>query len=558
MGQLGPPQQLLDDTDYIAGWLGSSALKCGYSIQSSGTKQRSSKSKDSLTTRNYILKTSGFVPIATLVARNRQTVPTPQYVKILFGRAIDARQSVIQFFTSYTGNDPNRQSDQKHQHFIDILKKTFDILWPFKPSQSRVGVSSRDQPKATETVEEQFANRFSLLTVEETTEADETSSDILSQTGPSVPQVTIERSQSESEEEFFFAIWALLHELHSIRELLSQICTGYKRDESGLDLVVVSQMTNTAIDLVRRLEQTFDDTKQRPARFPASKFPVWTLPALRYCVQSQHFGTCIMNEMAEFVKPSGKLLGFNMTSCDFCFYPVFVGLKSFLWQLGSSDMFPEILMNMFGTGPLPEDLQRTIELATIYRLSDMTYASEQKTHDEVSRGMHYAFTHKTIPIWVMFGFQILLDVQKLLGKSLSKPFDDLKDHALGFTQEHHPFECPFWDNATHEKSLAPGAKIYHMFPKDIMRACQVDEWDRRLRSDPVLWQPIVDNSVLNRFATEQFYFMKRQPILCGLMKYRILIEESIWRLGREKVHNDILAMAFVYVATRIIAPDTPT
>ncbi|KAI1526143.1 hypothetical protein PtrSN001A_010076, partial [Pyrenophora tritici-repentis] len=97
---------------------------------------------------------------------------------------------------------------------------------------------------------------------------------------PAAPKVVIERSQAEIEEEFFFAIELLLKELQDIRGLLNNIWEDYKK--GTLDLIVSSLMTNTAIDLVRQVEQAFETTLQRPARFPTNLFPVWTLPALRY------------------------------------------------------------------------------------------------------------------------------------------------------------------------------------------------------------------------------------------------------------------------------------
>lgn len=393
----------------------------------------------------------------------------PQTVKVVFGRALEARQGVsISFPHDAIGNE-DVESQKKHQHFINVLKDIADILWPFKPAPRQKGARSGHASTVDKLAAEQFANRFSRLSVEEMTQADSSGQPAPDQSLPEVPMVVVERSQDEVEEEFLFAINALLQELQNIRAYVDNAWTSYKQRQ--LDLVTVSLVTNTSIDLVRRLELSFEDTIQWPTRYAISHFPVWTLPVLRYCIQTQHFEKGNLEEKAESFKPSKYVLGFNMTTCDFCFYLVYVGLKAFLWAIKNDDPFlPEIPMRQFGSGPLPADLSRTVEMALLYRINLKTYILDQMTHDEITRGMQYMVDNKVIPIWITFSMQILLDIHKPLGASMGRPFSDLCEHIESVAVDDHCNDRPFPQGSAQDEAAD---RLFSLIQDDIHRACRM-------------------------------------------------------------------------------------
>ncbi|KAI2478238.1 hypothetical protein Ptr902_10433 [Pyrenophora tritici-repentis] len=314
-------------------------------------------------------------------------------------------------------------------------------------------------------------------------------------------------------------------------------------------------MTNTAIDLVRQVEQAFETTLQRPARFPTNLFPVWTLPALRYCANYAPFATATSSEIGDFVNTSsGSTLGFSMAGCDFTFYPVFTSLTSFPYHIKRGEMYPEISLRKLGTGPLLEGLGQTIELALTYRLSFMTYVSDQWTYDEVTRGMEYVIRSKTIPIWVTFGVQVLLDIGKFLGNSMSRPFSELCECAPYYTSRDQPLQRPFTNGASETAGNEEMLETLEMLRDSIYRACQRDSWYKTLSSEP----RVMENSILARVVTEEFFFYKRQPIICGLMKYRVYAEVTVDQIDRENKERDMFALAYIYKAARILDSSTPT
>lgn len=56
---------------------------------------------------------------------------------------------------------------------------------------------------------------------------------------------------------------------------------------------------------------------------------------------------------------------------------------------------------------------------------------------------------------------------------------------------------------------------------------------------------------------EEFNFIQRQPILCGLMKYRMFAATSTWQLDLEHHQKDMFTMAYIYIASCILEPDAP-
>ncbi|KAF1947863.1 hypothetical protein EJ02DRAFT_7215 [Clathrospora elynae] len=178
--------------------------------------------------------------MAEAVAKNQQIVQITYPVKVHLGRAIDVRQAISQWFAGGMAGDQDEEVNQTHQHFINILEDTFDVLWSFNSFQRKRGKRVHEASSTTASTAEQFASRFSKLTVEEPSETDSSSQQAPDQSLPPVPKVIVERLQDEIEEELFFAINALLRELHDIREMLVQVCNAYKQRKLDLSILSLS------------------------------------------------------------------------------------------------------------------------------------------------------------------------------------------------------------------------------------------------------------------------------------------------------------------------------
>jgi hypothetical protein len=79
----------------------------------------------------------------------------------------------------------------------------------------------------------------------------------------------------------------LLDELYKIEAVALDLWQLYRVGKT--DLIVASPATNIAIDFVRQASAEFEDTVVRPRKYPASRLPVWTLPAVVYNCQTKEF-----------------------------------------------------------------------------------------------------------------------------------------------------------------------------------------------------------------------------------------------------------------------------
>ncbi|KAF2106006.1 hypothetical protein BDV96DRAFT_340413 [Lophiotrema nucula] len=396
---------------------------------------------------------------------------------------------------------------------------------------------------------------------------------------PTVSPVNIKKSEDEVEAEFFFAIDLFLSELHDIRKVIQMEWTAYK--EGKQDMVVASLMTNTAIDLVRQAERDFGDTFVRPARFPASRFPVWTLAALRYSCQAKMFGDLSIQEMEKHVKPSGTLLGLNMSNCEFCFYPVYSGLKALLYATQYGDLYPEVPLDQFGKGPHPPDLGRTIKMASIYQFAVQTYLMDYVTQDEVSRGMRFLLQEpraagekkeaaagvkkptqknetgiedRVIPLWVTFGMQALLDVQGLLGDDMDLSFHELQTLVEALLAPDPPLGDAFTyteeERRQKDRSDEDSKSACTFITQSLQRAVRDDVYSPALSRTEL----IKKHSILSKVAVSRFFFLKRQPILCGYMKYHAFSNELNYRLELERNREEMCWMAYLYAAAQTVVP----
>lgn len=48
---------------------------------------------------------------------------------------------------------------------------------------------------------------------------------------------------------------------------------------------------------------------------------------------------------------------------------------------------------------------------------------------EMTRGIGHLYRTQTIPVWVTFGLQMLLDIQDVMGSSVDKAVKDVQAHA---------------------------------------------------------------------------------------------------------------------------------
>ncbi|KAI4645148.1 hypothetical protein J4E93_005948 [Alternaria ventricosa] len=537
-------RQYKKDTEYIAGWLVEASKKIGFSLNSGpaptpaesqrlkGKDRKKAKeaAKESAKSQPsaYHIRTVDFIPIAEAIAKQAKKVKVPSPLLTVFGRAIKARKEAQAWYKSA------KLEDEGHNHFINILSRVQEILRPLVP------VARAVKPEKSNGVD----NRFKKLTVEEVADTSPKEKVERQATLPPVVTADIEQSEEEAEEEFFFAIHSFLAGIHEIQDVVQD--SWFKTQDFNRDLMASALLTNTAIDLVRRAESEFDLHLKRPSRYPVSKFPVWSLPALLY----HHYHPLPDDvKIQKLVVPSDVSIQVNADEYDkihanWCFWPAYTGLR---FCVNRIKKFPYLDANeeelqAIGAESVPE-IKRTFELAKAFRVYTSAHqrfwAQDEVRELGVTRGMKIMFTDKVVPIWVTFGIQMLLDIQDIKDNRMGegKGFNSSFTHAR-VTLEDELNEWPAFDEWE-----APFPELFgpHTPSGDERSRCR-DTMD--------IYHQLMEHSDIPA--------LKYNPIRCGLIKYDVYFQLHICGWHLERHSGLVCVLGHLYTAGKLLYPNDPT
>lgn len=523
-----------------------------------------------------MIKRTDFIPMAQKIMEHVPKISIPYIVEYTFGRAISERRRVSGWFKSCHGNKSKDDSDERHLHFIGVLVGAFATLFPYTEVKAKPGQVRNPKPVHVETLH--LHNAFAGLTVEEPTESEapDVSDDTHTQGNEHVPKVasvTFEKTEDELEDDFFFAIECFLEEVQAIRSAIKETWDLYKR--TGHDLVIATLTTNTAIgkwwkfinhlitditnnsavELIRQAEDQLELLVERPAKYPAAKFPVWSFPAIVFYDMHDSMQS---SPIEMVVLPSEGVTGAAEGMClhaDWCLYHAYAGIKYYLHltrRIGrhAQQALPAVSKDVF-RGLIDERTWRSLEWTTVLRaatvMSRNTFAL-----DEITRGIRHAFATWTVPIWVSFGMQTLLDIQDVFETSIDRPYKDLKAHlqyASKMLTKDLDFSSPFPPDGNQQEHIDRAKSIL----RDIHDWTIGDMFGVMLRQNSALQS----HPVLGRIFNEPHYYMRNHPLRCGMLKYDTYLQLYSTGTGVESHWPSISLLAHLYAACKFSYPDDP-
>ncbi|KAF7186998.1 hypothetical protein HII31_11607 [Pseudocercospora fuligena] len=170
----------------------------------------------------------------------------PSDVEAVLQRAIQGRQKCHRWYSKIGSN---KVSDAGHRKFISILQ---DILSKLKGTES-----SDIKPNTTKSTNGTIlSNQFAALGVEETFDEEFplTAIDVEPQSaGPPRRREVYEIEDIEAGQEEVFQLFCFFEDLHALEEYVKAAWLRFFDDQISLN--VVSVITQTAIDIVKRLEK---------------------------------------------------------------------------------------------------------------------------------------------------------------------------------------------------------------------------------------------------------------------------------------------------------------
>ncbi len=283
-----------EDTETVAGWLAGKAAIAGYKPNASNAplsnqpklkgrarklaRDAAKQSQGAKTSKyKYIVTTAEFIEMAKHIVKFRPKIILSQAIQAIWERTIRTRRSFQQWFQSKTRADII--IDEQHSHFASILEEALAMLKPcYEPSKTK----PVKKEEIKETPLKHLNTMFQHLEVEDILSDEEQNHAGVLQSAnkPEAPRAKIEFVDKEAESEFFFAIWSFMQDAHALRVYVCSTwqlyCVEY------IELMQAAQVTNLAVDMIRRAEADFEGTLNRPHNYPASKFPTGTLPFLLF------------------------------------------------------------------------------------------------------------------------------------------------------------------------------------------------------------------------------------------------------------------------------------
>ena len=367
-----------------------------------------------------------------IVQATRPKISVPRSILDNLKRTIDLRKRCNAWYEECENVNPTlRASNERHRHFYTKLEEILSILRqarvdePQKPKDEKLEneVGSQNLYSALESLD--LEEEEHLL---ESTQPDAPSKSLPSATlRSSSPTPTFTDELEDPDGGLRFAVSCLQVDLQAVRQFLGERLACFQRGE--ITLMRLSLIINAAIWSARRLEMDILEA------FPA--FTSWeqvveaTLPDI-VCIEGELFKVLEPSQMRalgeSFILPLHRLKEFR--SCVFNHELLLNHALTPVPLLRHSDQEPDV-----------RDIWRhdTIILDELFcEVAMLRHDEHLPIQAELVRGLKEAFESRVINLWVVFGLQVFLDTQHLLGMSLIVVLSTIMALTLDLRQRRHP------------------------------------------------------------------------------------------------------------------------
>lgn len=584
-------RQYKDDTLKISSWLAENALKCGFDIKASAAASDAAKvvgsrlkgkdrkkakeaaakalSADAPSGPQHIIQVSQFVPMAKAIASYQPKPKVPPALSRLFDRVIEARRQFGSWYDG-PGGPGARASDERHTYFVDVLQASRDVLVPFEDARktSKPSPKTADEKKSKCGLLISLENRFANLHVESPigfsrSHAASTppSTDNESYSLPTSINVQIQRDEDDVEWDFILGIHTFLCELGDARSHIEATWKEVATDPSKITQAALQ--SNLVIQIVRRAEMSLGNL-ERPKKFPASTYPTWTFPFILMFEQAGYLHQSIL----DILPPEARLD--NITNADFsvttdsgigtfdiagdwagfCFAKPFIVFHHAVHRSNyiNGAISPGGLDAHFWCSD--EDELEIFE--TFNRIQTVALTTDGgMAEDEVTKGVRVATQTKTIPIWSVFGFQCLLDINNILKTNgstmIGGPLFNLKRHVSMAVKNLNDIDI--------ERLKPPiGPTPPHI--EDLTRFVDGIK-DEVLNGSLTEQITSIPSGQLPFYLSDPDFYLEYNPIRCGLMQYNLRLQLYERALAFDARLLMLIPMIHLYKMCRLVYPEMP-
>lgn len=470
----------------------------------------------------YRIKVKDFIQLAQYIAEStKPRIKVPDYAVQDLQQAIAARKEHQALYAKFPGESDSAAADQGHAHFIQTLEVVMETL---RPNMSE---ASRSRP-ARDNVEAEGApltNIFEHLTVEEPSEADDSSAGVRREAAAEKIKVTVSDAEENEKEEAFIASLYIARDTHRLLENVREVWTSYK--QGRIDLTAAAITTNTAIEFCRKLQEEFEAT------FPTQK-------ALHehhcsYCLYLQdagdeHYnsnclsGTCLATArdiLRAFTNPFLEV----ETRVPSAAMPLYMGGGD-RSAMDESQKFEQDVG--LAIGLIPE----------FFALIDAL--PEVQGEHELFRGLGQLKKDKKQTFTLTFAFQAYLEIRHILRESVDQGFQDLRREGQLLKKSINRV----LDLHREMGSQGPDDNFLQSL------SYTIEDWVEHDQMDTIFARrrPLLYRSHLKELPP--YYHFERDPLWCGLLLYKFRMWSHDCAIRSANSWTCIMATAHLYNSLR--------
>ena len=369
-------------------------------------------------TNAYLVAVNDIVPLARRVMDASQK-PTPAKVLRILRRAITSRRQFRDWYRLQSIRDPSLEaSNTSHEHFNGVLDELLEILNYHSVEAPKEQVGDAEDTWKPTTVWQSPPADLELEPLGQEGPPDILNADDETTTSDK-GLITAPRSQKvpppvvyaveDPIKDMRFAIFNMTKDLHILRQHIHGLLERYIKDD--ISLLSLSALINTAIGTVRRTEKDLLESLSESSSWENVMKTV-IFPSQFEAVYNGLSDNLETSSLRDFLNsvyclPFEELRQFRDSIVKSKFPRSREGLVP-IWRLEASQIdkidgweTEKIILNEF--------FREVLSLGSTGKLP---------TEDELTRGLVKVFSKKEpIHLWVVFGLQLFLDTQRILGNS---------------------------------------------------------------------------------------------------------------------------------------------
>lgn len=182
-----------------------------------------------------------------------------------------------------------------------------------------------------------------------------------------------------------------------------------------MELILASLVTNIAIQLIQKVGTELDLLIERPKKYPTSLYHPSTFPGIMMYEAHQHLMDDANRNLDSFLHLSERVQIFDCPHSKMCLWEIFTALRHFFWESQTKPKVKGTYNLLSGSVDFVggRDVSATwIRIRRILLCLQAVSGATRRSFasDEITAGIGVMFRTGTVPLGVVCGVQLLLEV----------------------------------------------------------------------------------------------------------------------------------------------------